>query len=259
MTRQLSSSPRYGPLVRIAIDTILLVSLSGCADMFCNNCDRAESARSFPRADRPIAPVTTTAWASEEVRERVREAESVMNEAAVTPGMTVADIGAGDGYYTIHLAKKVGPQGRVLAQDIQPAVIERLADRVSRERLDNISLRLGTADDPRLPADSFDRIFLVHMYHEIGEPYAFLWRLHAALRSETSAEGAGASIVIVVDSDRPIAEHGTPVALLLCEFEAVGFHLVAFTKNKQAAHYTASFQRDRNRPAPSAIQPCAHT
>ena len=95
----------------------------------------------------------------------------------------------------------------MLAQDIMPGVIERLADRVARERLDNVSLKLGAVDDPRLPAASFDRVFMVHMYHEIGEPYAFLWRLRPALR-------AGGQ-VIVVDGDRPIADHGTPFRLLV--------------------------------------------
>lgn len=96
--------------------------------------------------------------------------------------MTVADIGAGDGYYTVRLAPRVGANGRVLAQDIQPEVIERLADRVARERLDNVSLKLGAIGDPAPAENSFDRVFLVHMYHEIGEPYAFLWRLRPALR-----------------------------------------------------------------------------
>ena len=91
-----------------------------------------------------------------------------MDSADVRPGMTVADIGAGDGYYTVRLAPRVGQSGRVLAQDIQPEVIERLADRVARERLDNVSLKLGAVDDPRLPAASFDRVFMVHMYHELG-------------------------------------------------------------------------------------------
>src|SRR3546814_12701583 len=79
-----------------------------------------------------------------------------MHSADVRAGMTVADIGAGDGYYTVRLAARVGAGGRVLAQDIQPEVIERLADRIARERLDNVSLKLGAVDDPRRPANSSD-------------------------------------------------------------------------------------------------------
>src|SRR3546814_456372 len=136
-------------------------------------------------------------WSSD-----VCSSDLVMDSADVRPNMTVADIGAGDGYYTVRLAARVGAGGRVLAQDIQPEVIERLADRIARERLDNVSLKLGAIDDPRLPENSFDRVFMVHMYHEIGEPYAFLWRLRPALRRGGQ--------VIVVDGDRPIAQPGTP-------------------------------------------------
>src|SRR3546814_4882323 len=74
--------------------------------------------------------------------------------------------------------RKVGPDGRVLAQDIVAAIRDRLASRVERERLDNVSVKLGEPHDPKLPGNSFDRIFLVNMYHEIQQPYAFLWHLH---------------------------------------------------------------------------------
>ena len=210
--------------------------------------DRIETAREFPPADRPVATITSTKWSTEEARDRVNEADDVMDSADVRPGMTVADIGAGDGYYTIRLAPRVGASGRVLAQDIQPEVIERLADRVARERLDNVSLKLGAVDDPRLPADSFDRVFMVHMYHEIGEPYAFLWRLRPALR-------AGGQ-VIVVDGDRPVAQHGTPFRLLVCEFEAVGYKLVSYDDKQHAGGYLARFVPDGKRPEPGAITVC---
>jgi ubiquinone/menaquinone biosynthesis C-methylase UbiE len=214
----------------------------------CSSGDRPETAREFPPADRPVAPTISTKWSTEEARDRVREAEQIMDAAAVAPGMTVADIGAGDGYYTVRLAQRVGLRGRVLAQDIQPKVIERLADRVARERLDNVSLKLGGVDDPRLPANSFDRVFLVHMYHEIGEPYAFLWRLYPALR-------AGGE-VIVVDSNRPTTQHGMPLRLLVCEFETVGYRLVAFSEKKDVGAYFARFTRAGPRPAPETMDAC---
>ena len=95
------------------------------------------------------------------------EAQKVMDLAEIKPGMTVADIGAGEGYYTVRLAERVGPKGRVLAQDIDREALDRLGRRVERERLDNVSIKPGERDDPRLPENSFDRIFLVHMYHEV--------------------------------------------------------------------------------------------
>ncbi|MGN6692303.1 MAG: class I SAM-dependent methyltransferase [Sphingopyxis sp.] len=235
---------RAAPLAALAA----LLLLGGCDGPWSENSDRPETAREFPPADRPVAPITSTKWSTEEARDRVNEADDIMDSADVRAGMTVADIGAGDGYYTVRLAPRVGVSGRVLAQDIQPEVIERLADRVARERLDNVSLKLGAVDDPRLPADSFDRIFMVHMYHEIGEPYAFLWRLRPALRTGGQ--------VIVVDGDRPIAQHGTPFRLLVCEFEAVGYKLVSYDDKAHAGGYIARFIPEGQRPAPGAITVC---
>ena len=131
-----------------------------------------------------------------------------MGAANVKSGMTVADIGAGEGYYTIRLAAKVGAKGRVLAEDIVPLFHDRLADRVYRDQLDNVSVKLGKPVDPQLPPGSFDRIFMVHMYHEIEEPYEFLWNLRPALAPE--------GMVVVVDADRPtpVARHAAVFARL---------------------------------------------
>ena len=90
-------------------------------------------------------------FSTEDARDRVGEAEEVMRLAGVKPGMWVADIGAGEGYYTVRLAPLVGPRGRVLAEDIVPATRDRLAQRVQRENLDNVAVRLGLPDDPKLP------------------------------------------------------------------------------------------------------------
>ena len=231
-----------------AVLLAMMPLLNGCDTPWDEGSDRAETAREFPPADRPVAPTVSTKWSTEEAHDRVNEAEDVMNSADVRPGMTVADIGAGDGYYTVRLAQRVGIGGRVLAQDIIPEVIERLADRVARERLDNVSLKLGAVDDPRLPAASFDRVFMVHMYHEIGEPYAFLWRLRPALRKGGQ--------VLVVDGDRPIAQHGTPFRLLVCEFEAVGYKLVSYDDKQHAGGYLARFEPEGRRPEPDAIKVC---
>ena len=164
-----------------------------------------------------------------------------MDLAAIKPGSTVADIGAGDGYYTVRLGARVGAEGRVLAEDIDAQAVQRLGVRVERERLDNVSIKLGTPDDPRLPEASFDRIFLIHMYHEVTEPYAFLWRLRPALR-------AGGK-VIVVDVDRPTGEHGIPPPLLFCEFAALGFRLSQFERKPELQGYYAQFEAAGSRPA----------
>lgn len=202
----------------------------------------------FPAADRPVAPIVSSRFSTEEARDRVSEAVEVMKRAGVTPGMTVADIGAGEGYYTIRLAERVGAEGRVLAQDVVPATRDKLAERVTREALDNVSVKLGEPADPKLPENSFDRIFLVHMYHEITEPYEFLWRLRPALR-------AGGRVV-VVDADRPTSQHGTPPALLDCEFGAVGYSRVERQMMPQIGGYLTMYEARGPRPEPEAIRPC---
>jgi len=210
--------------------------------------DRPETSRDFPRAYRPVSALAGNGFSTEEQRDDRNEANTVMDLAGIRPGMTVADIGAGEGYYTVRLAERVGARGRVLAEDIDAEARDRLAQRVLRERLDNVSVRLGTPDDPKLPENSFDRIFMVHMYHEVEEPYAFLWRLRPALR-----EGGQ---VIVVDIDRPTDEHGIAPQLLFCEFEAVGFRLVEFVRKPELAGYYAQFEAAGPRPQPDAITPC---
>ena len=145
-------------------------------------CQAEPQSPSFPKAQRPVAPIVADSFSTENARDRLGEAEEVMEFAGIAPGMSVADIGAGEGYYTVRLSPMVGSKGRVLAQDIVPETRDRLAQRVQRENLDNVFVRLGKPEDPMIPAQSFDRIFLVHMYHEVTEPYEFLWNLREGLK-----------------------------------------------------------------------------
>lgn len=217
-------------------------------------CDRAPQRdedvqpEAFPAAHRPVAPIVSSRYSTEDARDRLDEAETVMALAGIRPGMTVADIGAGEGYYTVRLATRVGEKGRVVAQDIVPEVRDRLAERVTRDQLDNVSVKLGGPADPRLPAASFDRVFMVHMYHEIRRPYEFLWRLRPAL-----AQGGQ---VVVVEADRPIMRHGTPAAQLDCEFRAVGYRLLARHDIPQVDGYVAQYGLSGARPDPDSIIPC---
>jgi len=213
-----------------------------------SNTAGTQSSADFPKPDRPVSALDANQISTETQRDSVGEAQTVMDLAEIKPGMTVADIGAGEGYYTVRLAARVGAQGRVLAQDIDRDALQRLGRRVERERLDNVSIKLGAPDDPRLPENSFDRIFMVHMYHEVREPYAFLWRLWPALRK-------GGQIV-VVDVDRPTDQHGIDPLLLSCEFRRVGFELVAFKDAPELAGYYAQFKAAATRPEPKDIQPC---
>jgi SAM-dependent methyltransferase len=205
--------------------------------------------RQFPIADRPVSPIVSSRWSDEASRDKLDEGEKIMDAAGIIQGMTIADIGAGEGYYTIRLSQRVGPKGRVLAEDIMPEVRDALAVRVSRERLDNVSVRLGEPANPKLPIGSFDRVMMVHMYHEIQSPYEFLWNLRPGLKTGGQ--------VIVVDADRMTNEHGTPSLLLQCEFAAVGYKLVSFSEAPFAGGYIAAFAPTGVRPKPEKVVPCA--
>jgi ubiquinone/menaquinone biosynthesis C-methylase UbiE len=142
----------------------------------------------------------------------------------------------------------VGPQGRVLAEDIVAEVSDTLAERVQREGFDNVAVKLGTPENPLLPRQSFDRIFMVHMYHEVQSPYAFLWHMREGLKP--------GGLVVVVDSDRPTNRHGIPPAQLKCEFAAVGMDPVMAQVLTGGEAYLMAFRAVRERPAPDKIKPC---
>ena len=147
------------------------------------------------------------------------------------------------------VAPVVGAKGRVLAEDIQPQVRDALSDRVQREHLDNVAVKLGTPDDPMLPAQSFDRILLVHMYHEVQSPYAFLWHAREGLKPDGE--------VILVDSNRPVKRHGIPPAQAKCEFAALGLEPVKYSVLSSGEVYLMAFRAARPRPQPDQIRPCA--
>src|SRR6476469_6376759 len=219
---------------RTAAATAALLSIAGC---------RAQPTEpQFPQAHRDVAPIVGVTFSTEDARDRAGEAEQVMEMAGVKPGMSVADVGAGEGYYTVRLARVVGPRGRVLAEDIVPDVRDELSDRVQRERLDNVAVKLGTAENPMLPAGSFDRLFLVHMYHEVQSPYAFLWHLRDGVKPE--------GLVIVVESNRPVRQHGMPPPTLKCEFAALGMAPVKARLLTGGDDYLMSFRPAAPRPVP---------
>lgn len=225
---------------RVLAALLLTASLAACR--------QAPTEPQFPKADREVAPIVSDSFSTEDARDRVGEAEEVIRLAGVAPGMWVADIGAGEGYYTVRLAPAVGPRGRVLAEDIVPETETRLVQRVNRDNLDNVAVKLAEPDDPKLPPRSFDRIFMVHMYHEVESPYAFLWRLREGLKPDGE--------VIVVDADRAPRQHGIPPKLLQCEFAAVGLKMVRLRSIAEGENYFAAFRIAGVRPEPGGIKAC---
>lgn len=206
-------------------------------------------ASAFPKPDRPVAEIISPIWANEKGRDATDEVGEVAGLMGLKAGMAIADIGAGSGYYTVRLAKLVGPDGRVYAQDITPGYLRGLRKRVDGLSLGNVTLSLGEGHDPRLAPRSLDAAVLVHMYHEIAQPYAFMHNLIPALKP-------GARVGII-DLDRKPEDHGTPPALLRCELAAVGYREIGFHQLKGDTGYLAIFEAPLDALPPSAIKACS--
>lgn len=204
----------------------------------------------FPKPDRPVAEIISSRWADDAERDRADEVGQVVRAMGIRSGETVADIGAGSGYYTLRLSGVVGPEGRVLAQDVTPSYLADLRGRVKAAGLANVEVIGGEPHDPRLPAGSVDAAVLVHMYHEITQPFGLLYNLAGAMKP--------GGRVGIVDLDAVPSRHGTPPALLRCELAAVGYRETSFATLTGGVGYLAVFKAPAPDalPAPGTIKPC---
>lgn len=162
-------------------------------------------------------------WLIRNEREREERCSLLLDNLGLKTGMTVCDMGCGNGFYAIPIAKLLGPKGRVLAVDIQPEMLFLLRERMEIESVDNITPILGSVDDPYLPEGSVDLAILVDVYHEFGFPEEML----AALRKSLKPDGR---IVLVEfraeDDDVPIKpEHKMTKKQVNRELVANGFKL----------------------------------
>jgi ubiquinone/menaquinone biosynthesis C-methylase UbiE len=158
-------------------------------------------------------------------REQRLQIDRVMDLLHIKPGSTVADIGAGGGWFSVRAARRVAPNGRVIAEEINPKAIASIQQRAKREHLGNIETLLGTPGDPKLAPDSLDAALMLKVYHEIAHPPLVLASLRAALK-------AGARFGII-DRHGSGADHGLNEPIVRAEVEAAGFRQVGrydFTK-----------------------------
>ena len=121
-------------------------------------------------------------WLVRPERESEEHPDQALDALKLIPGSTVADIGAGVGYFAWRMADRVGPTGIVYAEDIQPEMIQMLQENIEERKLTNVRPVLGTYDDPKLPANSVDLILLVDVYHEFSEPVKMVDAMRAALK-----------------------------------------------------------------------------
>jgi len=122
------------------------------------------------------------AWLVRPEREEEEKPEQTLDALKILPGDVVADVGAGVGYFSLRLARRVGEKGKVFAVDIQQAMLDKLRENRDRERLDNIELVLGTETDPKLTPNSLDLALLVDVYHEFSHPAEMMEGIRAALK-----------------------------------------------------------------------------
>jgi len=121
-------------------------------------------------------------WLERSEREQEESPRVAVRLLGLKAGQSVADVGAGSGYYTELLSREVGPAGKVIATDIQPGMIQLLRKRIESRGLDNVEPVLSTEDDPRLPENALDLILLVDVYHEFSQPQKMLRKLRTALK-----------------------------------------------------------------------------
>jgi ubiquinone/menaquinone biosynthesis C-methylase UbiE len=184
--------------------------------------------------------VQGAAWLDRREREVEEEPDLAVRLMRIQRGSTVADIGAGSGYFTLRLSRAVGANGRVYATDIQQGMLDLLEKNVARAKAGNVIPVLGSADDPRLPPASIDLALMVDVYHEFAEPQRMLQRIREALKP-------GGRLVLLEyraeDPDVPILpDHKMTKAQAKLEVEHEGFkqtrvyddlprqHLIIFTK-----------------------------
>ncbi len=142
----------------------------------------------------------------------------VMNVLGIESGKSVADIGAGSGWFTVRAAKRVGASGEVYAVDINPEAIRHIEERARKEQLPNVKTILSKPDDPLLPPDSVDAVLLLKAYHEVAHPVELLQKLRPALR-------AGAKIG-VIDRNGNGENHGINSDVVIHEAQEAGYRLV---------------------------------
>jgi SAM-dependent methyltransferase len=190
-----------------------------------------------PISGRVFAPVMGwqgAGWLERPERLEEEEPETALNVLKIAKGSAVADVGAGSGYMTMRLAKRVGETGTVYANDVQPQMLKILEQRVTRAHLTNVVLVQGTIDDPKLPPGAIDLELLVDVYHELSQPQAMLHHLRDALKP------TGRLVLLEYRKEDPTIpirpEHKMSVREAKLEVEAEGFRLTEVDESLPRQH-----------------------
>jgi ubiquinone/menaquinone biosynthesis C-methylase UbiE len=173
-------------------------------------------------------------WLERSEREIEEMPETALDKIGLKPGMVVADVGAGVGYFTVRLAKRVGPEGKILAVDVQPEMLAKLKSHAAEAKLTNIQPILSSESDPRLPENCCDVILMVDVYHELSQPQIMLRKMRRALKND------GRLVLLEYRKEDPHipirSEHKMSVAEAKAEVEAEGYKLDAVLKDLPRQH-----------------------
>jgi ubiquinone/menaquinone biosynthesis C-methylase UbiE len=179
-----------------------------------------------PLTGRQIAPVMSAdgaGWLDRPEREAEEAPDQALDVLGIRAGMVVADVGAGTGYMSLRMARRVGPTGKVYANDLQPEMLQKLRAKSQREKLSNVETVQGTESDPKLPPNTMDLVLLVDVYHEFSQPQAMLDKIRESLKPD------GRLVLLEYRKEDPKVpirpEHKMSVAEVKTEVEAEGYKL----------------------------------
>jgi ubiquinone/menaquinone biosynthesis C-methylase UbiE len=162
-------------------------------------------------------------WLNRPEREKEENPEGALDALALKPGMVVADVGAGTGYMSLRMAKRVGPTGKVYANDLQPEMLRRLRENAAKAGITNIETVQGEEADPKLPAGRMDLVLLVDVYHEFSKPREMIDKIRESLKP------TGRLVLLEYRKEDPKVpireEHKMTVAEVKAELEPQGLVL----------------------------------
>jgi SAM-dependent methyltransferase len=179
------------------------------------------------RQDSRVAPEN----ANEARLNRLQPPGQVMDIIGAAAGLTIAEIGAGQGRYVVHLADRVGPKGRIYAEDIDADALRHLAERCRRVGFTNVETVLGDPDDPKLPAGALDLIFIISSYHHFGDPVALMRNARQALKP------TGRLAIAEWFPEKDGRGEGTPPERMRAQMESAGFTLERIDKSFEANEF----------------------
>jgi SAM-dependent methyltransferase len=171
-------------------------------------------------------------------RDQRLQIERVMDLLGLKPGKSVADIGAGSGWFSVRAARRIAPSGTVYAEDINPEAITYIRQRAVHENLPNIHVIEGTPDNPKLMPASIDAVLMLKVYHEVANPLELLRNLRRALRPDAR--------IGVIDRNGTGTDHGVNASVVIHEMDEAGFDLSGrydFTKADGQDYFLIFTQR----------------